>query len=330
MTDGVTRSAVLLMALGEEAASEVLKRLEPKEVQEIIRAMSDLNTVSKENVAAAVLQFSDDTAKQNRLVPNTSAYVRAVLERALGQQKAGLLVDHAPGEGANAGIDTLRWMEGPAIAEILKAEHPQIIASVLAHLESRQAASALAQFGEELRDEVLTRIATLDGIHPGAMEDLNLVLNKVLASTTSAKRISVGGTKSTADILNFMGGIGKQFLEKITESHPEICSEISDLMFVFADLMALDNKSIQLILREISNDSLIIAMKGCEPDLRDKFLSNMSQRAAESVREDLESKGAVRLADVEAQQKDILKTVKRLAEEGQLQLPSAGEENAFV
>ena len=330
MSDGITRSAVLLMALGEEAASEVLRRLEPRQVQDIIRAMGELKTVSKEIVADAVLQFSEESTKHNRIVPDTSAYVRAVLERAIGHQRAGLLVDQVGRDDANAGIDTLRWMEGPAIAEVLKAEHPQIIASVLAHLDSHQAASALGQLSEALRNEVLTRIATLEGIHPSALADLNLVLNKVLASASTAKRISVGGTKSAADILNFMGGVGKQYLETITESHPDVSQEISDLMFIFADLMALDNKSIQLILREVGNDSLIIAMKGCEPDLREKFLSNMSQRAAETLREDLESKGAVRLADVEAQQKDILKTVKRLAEEGQLQLPSAGEEGGFV
>jgi flagellar motor switch protein FliG len=330
MTDGITKSAVLLMALGEEAASEVLKRLQPKQVQEIIHAMRDLKDVSKKTVSDAVLEFSDESKKKNRIVPDTDAFVRVVLERALGQQKAGMLVDMTSRDATSAGIDTLRWMEGPAIAEVLKAEHPQIIASVLAHLESNQAASVLGELSEALRTEVLTRIATLKGIHPSALADLNLVLSKVLSGSTDNKRITLGGTKSAADILNFMGGEGKKLLESMTEKYPDISQEISDLMFVFADLMALDNKSMQLILREISNDSLIIAMKGCEPELRDKFLNNMSQRAAETLREDLESKGAVRLADVETEQKEILKTVKRLAEEGLLQLPSADEESAFV
>lgn len=330
MTDGITKSAVLLMALGEEAASEVLKRLQPKQVQEIIHAMRDLKDVSKKIVTDAVLEFSEASNKQNRIVPDTDAFVRVVLERALGEQKAGMFVDISSKDAVSAGIDTLRWMEGPAIAEVLKAEHPQIIASVLAHLESNQAACALGRLDEALRTEVLTRIATLKGIHPSALADLNLVLNKVLSGATDNKRINLGGTKSAADILNFMGGEGKKLLESMTEKNPEISQEISDLMFVFADLMALDNKSIQLILREVSNDSLIIAMKGCEPELRDKFLSNMSQRAAETLREDLESKGAVRLADVETEHKEILKTVKRLAEEGLLQLPSADEESAFV
>lgn len=324
MSEGMTRSAVLLMALGEEAASEVLRRLEPKQVEGIVSAMAELRLVSKETVDEAVLKYSEESVSQNTVVPEPDAYVRAILGKAIGQEKAGLIIDRVLETREASGIDTLRWMDTAAVAELLRHEHPQIIASVLAHLESDQAAKVMNLLDEDLRSDVVTRIATLQGIQPAAMEDLTLVLNRVLAGTGAVKKINVGGIKTAADILNFMGANNQPILEAIGQADPELQQKLADQMFIFADLMKLDNKSIQLLLREIPNDVLIIAMKGCEPDLRDKFLGNMSQRAAETLREDLESKGPVRLAEVEAQQKEILTTVKRLAEEGQLTINTGG------
>ena len=320
----------LLMALGEETASEVLKTLAPKEVQAVVMAMAQLQSVPRETVDSVVDQFSKELGSQSGLVPDTEAYLRAVLHRALGQERAGLLLDRVLQNRDDAGLESLRWMEGPAVAALLGPEHPQIIATVLAQLDKDQAAAVLAAFDEEVRNNLIFRIATLDGVQPLALEELNQVMSRVLSGAAQAKKVSLGGVKSAAEILNFMGSRNQNMLASIASSDPELSQKIADLMFVFGDLMKLDNKAVQLLLREISSDSLILAMKGCEPNLRDKFFANMSQRAAETLREDLESKGPVKLSDVEAEHKEILKTVKRLADEGQIVLASAGAEDALV
>ncbi len=324
MSEGITRSAVLLMAIGEEAASQVLRRLDPKEVEGIVSAMTELQSVSPDKVEEALRKYSDESGSFTPLVPDADAYVRSVLDKALGRDKAGLIIDRVLESRETSSIDTLRWMDGQAVADLLRDEHPQVIASVLAHLEGDQAAKVMKLMPEQIRSDLITRIANLQGIQPAAMQDLSVVLDRVMSGKGSAKKIEVGGIKTAADILNFLGASNQPILEAIGQQDPELQQKIADQMFIFTDLMKLDNKAIQMVLREVPNDTLIIAMKGCEPDLREKFLSNMSQRAAETLREDLESKGPVRLADVEAQQKEILQTVRRLGDEGQITLNTGG------
>src|SRR5690606_12176373 len=217
-----------------------------------------------------------------------------------------------------------------SVAELIRNEHPQIIASILVHLERDQASAVLLQFTDRLRNDVMLRIATLDGIQPNALRELNDVLTRVLAGGEKLKRKKLGGTKAAAEILNFFGSSNETAtLDAIREEDPDLAQSIADQMFTFEDLNRLDDRSIQLVLREIASDSLIVALKGADAELRERIFRNMSQRAADTLREDLESKGPVRLSEVEAEQKEILKTVRRLAEEGQVMLHGGGDD-AYV
>ncbi len=328
--EGVVNSAVLLMALGEDKASEVFKHLGPKEVQRIGEAMAKLKTTTREKVDEVLEKFESEAGRNGSLVEDTDQYVRNVLVRALGEDKAGMLLDRILQGGDVSGIESLKWMDAVSVSELIRNEHPQIIASILVHLERDQSCDILMQFPERLRADVVLRIATLDGIQPNALRELNDVLAKVLAGGDRIKKAKLGGSKTAAEILNFMGGNqDAAVIETIRESDPDLAQKILDQMFTFDDLLKLDDRGIQAVLREVQTDQLVIALKSADPDLREKILRNMSQRAAEGLREDLESRGPVKVSEVEAQQKEILKTVRRLAEEGQISIGGGGED-AFV
>jgi flagellar motor switch protein FliG len=328
--EGVVNSAVLLMALGEDTASEVFKHLGPKEVQRIGEAMAKLKTTTREKVDEVLDKFESEAGRNGSLVEDTDQYVRNVLVRALGEDKAGMLLDRILQGGDVSGIESLKWMDAVSVSELIRNEHPQIIASILVHLERDQSCDILMQFPERLRADVVLRIATLDGIQPNALRELNDVLAKVLAGGDRIKKAKLGGSKTAAEILNFMGGNqDAAVIETIRESDPDLAQKILDQMFTFDDLLKLDDRGIQAVLREVQTDQLVIALKSADPDLREKILRNMSQRAAEGLREDLESRGPVKVSEVEAQQKEILKTVRRLAEEGQISIGGGGED-AFV
>ncbi len=328
--EGVVNSAVLLMALGEDTASEVFKHLGQKEVQRIGEAMAKLKTTTREKVDEVLEKFESEAGRNGSLVEDTDQYVRNVLVRALGEDKAGMLLDRILQGGDVSGIESLKWMDAVSVSELIRNEHPQIIASILVHLERDQSCDILMQFPERLRADVVLRIATLDGIQPNALRELNDVLAKVLAGGDRIKKAKLGGSKTAAEILNFMGGNqDAAVIETIRESDPDLAQKILDQMFTFDDLLKLDDRGIQAVLREVQTDQLVIALKSADPDLREKILRNMSQRAAEGLREDLESRGPVKLSEVEAQQKEILNTVRCLAEEGQISIGGGGED-AFV
>ena len=327
---GLHDSAILLMALGEDAAADVFRHLAPKEVQRLGEAMSRTRTTSRERLQAVLDRFHSDAGDLSTLVEDTDEYIRSVLQRALGEDKAGLLIERILQGGDVSGIESLKWMDPQSVAELIRNEHPQIIASILVHLERDQASAVLMQLTERLRHDVMVRIATLDGIQPNALRELNDVLMKVLAGGEKLKRKKLGGTKAAAEILNFFGGSNETaVLDAIREHDADLAQRIADQMFTFEDLNHLDDRAIQLLLREVQNESLIVALKGADGELRERVFRNMSQRAAETMREDLESKGPVRLSEVEAEQKEILKIVRRLADEGQIALGGGGED-AFV
>lgn len=327
---GLTDSAIFLMSLGEEEAAEVFKHLSPKEVQRLGETIARMRTVTREKVEEVLVKFTEVAGRQSLLVNDTGDYVKAVLRRALGEDKASLLIDRILQGGDISGIESLKWMDPLSVAELLRNEHPQIVAAILVHLDSEQAASVLKQLTERQRNEVLLRVATLEGIQPTALKDLNEVLFKVLAGGDKIRKTSLGGVKAAAEIINFLGtNIEGAVIESIRGHDADLAQRIMDKMFVFDDLQNLDNKSMQLVLKEVASDSLIVALKGAAPELKEKFLANMSSRAAEAMREDLESRGPMRLSEVEAQQKEILKTVRRLSEEGQIVLAGGGED-AFV
>jgi flagellar motor switch protein FliG len=328
--EGLEDAAILMMSLGEEEASEVFKHLSPKEVQKLGEAIAKTRAITRERVDEVVDKFTGIAAAQSLLVSDTGDYVRSVLKRALGDDKAALLIDRILQGGDVSGIESLKWMDPLSVAELLRNEHPQIVAAILVHLDYDQAADVLKHLTERQRNEVMLRVATMEGIQPNALKDLNEVLFKVLAGGDKVRKSSMGGVKTAAEMINLMGtAIEGTVIESIRNHDPELAQKIMDKMFVFDDVMKLDDKAIQLVLKEVASDSLIVALKGAQPELKEKFLANMSSRAAETLREDLESRGPMRLSEVEAQQKEILKTVRRLADEGTIVI-GGGADDAMV
>ncbi len=325
---GLTDAAIFLMSLGEEEAAEVFKHFSPKEVQKLGETIAKSKAVTREKVDEVLVRFTNAAAAQSLLVTDTGDYVKAVLRRALGDDKASLLIDRILLGGDVSGIESLKWMDPLSVAELLRNEHPQIVAAILVHLDYEQSAAVLKQLTERQRNEVLLRVATLEGIQPTALKDLNEVLFKVLAGGDKIRKTSLGGVKAAAEIINLLGAnIEGTVIESIKGFDSDLAQKIVDKMFVFDDVIKLDNKSIQLVLKEVASETLIVALKGASPELKEKILANMSSRAAETMREDLESRGPMRLSEVEAQQKDVLKIVRRLVDEGQVVIGSGGDDS---
>ncbi len=324
---GAERAAILLMSLGEAEAAQVLKHLGAKEVQKVGQAMAALNSVTRERAAMVVERFVDELENQTSLGVGADDYVRRVLIGALGEDKATGLIDRILLGRNSKGLEALKWMETRAVADLVRNEHPQIVAIVLAYLDPDQAADILAQLPERMRGDVLMRIARLDGIQPQALRELDEIMEKQFTGGGNLKSSSVGGIKVAANILNLMdSAVEGQIISTISESDADLGTKIQDLMFVFDDLADVDDRGVQALLREANNDMLCLALKGADPRVREKFTKNMSKRAAEMLLEDMEAKGPVRLADVEAAQKDILAAARRLAEAGEIVLGGKGEE----
>ena len=317
-----------MLSLGEEEAAEVFKHLGPKDVQRIGSAMSRLKGITRDRIEDVLGAFREEAQGQSSIGAGSDEYIRSVLTKALGSDKAGLLLDRILTGGDAAGIESLKWMDAAAVAELIKFEHPQIIASILVHLERDHASDILAQFPDRVRNDVILRIAMLDGIQPAALRELNEVLAKVLSGADNLKKAPLGGIRTAAEILNFMPSATEtSVMTAVREFDGELAQKIVDEMFVFENLLDVDDRGIQALLREVQSESLIVALKGSSEELREKVFKNMSQRAAEMLRDDLEAKGPVRVSEVEAEQKEILKIVRRLADEGQIVLGGQGEES---
>ena len=323
--DGLQDAAILLMSLGEAEAAEVFKFLSPKEVQKLGEAIAKTKAISRERVEEVVDRFAGVAESQSLLVTDSGDYVRAVLKRALGDDKATLLIDRILQGGDISGIEGLKWMDAVSVAELLRNEHPQIVAAIMVHLDPDQSAEILKNLTERQRNEVMLRVATMEGIQPTALKDLNEVMFQVLSGTDKVRKSSLGGVKTAAEMINLMGNaIESTVIESIRNHDPDLAQKIMDKMFVFDDLIKIDDKGIQI--KEVASDALIAALKGAQPELKDKILANMSSRAAETLREDLDSRGPMRLSEVEAQQKEVLKIVRRLADEGQIVLGGGGDD----
>ena len=328
-SDGIHRSAVLLMSLGEDEAAEVFKHLAPREVQKIGRAMASLKSISREQMGGVINRFCSEAGEQSGVALEAREYLRSVLVKALGD-KSAIIIERILQGGDTSGIEKLKWLDSATIAQLISNEHPQIIATILVHLDQDQASEILSQFGERLRADVTLRIATLDGIQPSALKELNDALAEVLSGADSLQKSSLGGVRAAAEILNFLPTAqSNQIMEAMRDSNQELAQQILDEMFVFEDLLSLDDRAIQTMLREVQSESLIVALKGASEDLRERVFKNMSSRAADMLREDLEAKGPVKLSDVEKEQKEILGIVRRLAEEGQVVLGGKGDD-AYV
>jgi flagellar motor switch protein FliG len=325
---GTEKAAVFLRSLGEDDASEVLKHMTPKEVQRVGEAMASLTNVNREDVQSVLDIFVTTVEEETGLGIGSHDYVRKMLVGALGEEKAGSILDRILSGSNTSGLEQLRWMDARGIYEIIRLEHPQIIAIVCSFLEPDQSAEVLNLFPDRDQANILLRIATLDGVQPTALTELNEILEKQFSGNQGGQTTSVGGLKTAADILNFVEGSAEAaIMEKIKESEPDLGQNIEDLMFVFDNLIDLDDRGFQTLMREIQTDQLQLALKGSDDNLKEKFLTNMSQRAAEMMRDDLEAMGPVRLSDVEGAQKTILSAARSLSDKGEIMLGGgAGDE----
>lgn len=330
MSDGVEKSAIFLMTLGENEAAEVLRHLDPKEVHKISTAMISLNNISRDRISQVFHDFLIVASEKTSLGMDANGYIRGMLTKALGDDKAAGLLDRLMPDTTTNGIESLKWMDPGSVAELISNEHPQIIATILVHLEPDHAAEILKMFTERTRNDTLLRISTLDSVQPVALHALDEVLGKLVQGGMAAKKSLQGGIGAAAEILNFMGQtLEAEMMENVRTFDADLAQKIEDKMFVFESILDIEDRGIQMIIREVESESLIIALKGASQELREKVFKNMSQRAAEIMREDLEAKGPVKLSDVEANQREILKIVRRLSEEGQIMMPGSSEE-AYV
>ncbi|MFO8044919.1 MAG: flagellar motor switch protein FliG [Halomonas sp.] len=323
------RSAILLLALDEDSAAEVFKYLSAKEIQLISGEMARLDQISHDEMRQVLSDFHAETEEFIALNLNSSDHIRSVLTKALGSERASSLIeDVLETSGATSGIDALNLMEASIVTELIRDEHPQIIATVLIHLERHQAAAVLELFDDKLRNDVVLRVATFTGVQPAALQELTEVLSSMLDGQ-NLKRSKMGGVRTAAEILNLMNSSQEEAVIETVRAHSEdLAQKIIDEMFLFENLLDLDDRSIQLVLKEIDTNSLVVALKGAPEALMDKFLRNMSQRAADLIREDMEARGPIRISQVEAEQKAILQIVRRLADSGEIVL--TGGDDTYV
>ena len=314
------------MSLGEDEAAEVFRHMDRKEVQRLATAMASMKKVSQAQVDSVYAEFMEAIGTHTALGMDSESYIRRVLVQALGEEKANSLIDRILLGGNAQGIETLKWMEPRTVADIIRNEHPQIIAIVLCYLDRDISAKVLELLNARIRIDVLMRISTLDTLQPAALRELNEMLEAHTAGGQTGQASTVGGIKTAAEILNFVDGtIEGEIMEEIKEADGDLGQRIQDLMFVFENLLDVADAGIQVLLREASSESLVLALKGADEPMREKIFRNMSKRAAEMMRDDLEAKGPVRLSEVEEAQKELLTIARRLADEGQIQL-GGGEE----
>ena len=325
--NGVQRAAVLLMAIGSDKAADVLKHMSPKEVQTIGSAMATMQNIHRDGVARVMDEFIEKVGNQTAMGVGSDDYIRQMMVNALGEDKAKSMIDRIL-VGKNAkGLETLKWMDARSVAELIRLEHPQIIAIVLSYLDSDQAANVVSLLPERARPDIMMRVAALDGVPPSALNELNVIMEKQFSGTSNVAQSTMGGFKTAANIINFMdSSVGSAILTAIQEHDNEMSDSIQELMFVFDNLIDVDDRGIQALLREVSSDNLTLALKAADEKIKDKILKNMSKRAAEMLKEDMESRGPVKLSDVEAAQKEILAVARRLADAGEIVLGGGGEE----
>lgn len=323
--EGLQRAAILLLSLGEEQAAAVLKLMGPREVQQLGQTMTAIAGVEREQADAVLESFVLAAEKGTSIGIGAEEYVRRALIGALGEEKGAGLIDRVLHGPPSKGIEALRWMQPRAIAGLVREEHPQVIAAVLASLEPDHAGAVVDQLPEAVRGDVLLRVATLESVQPSALQALDEILAQQPQQRTGGTA-AAGGVKRAAEIVNALkSSDDRKLIEEMVGIDEATTRQIQEQMFVFDNLLELDDRGIQTLLREVSSDQLVVALKGAEPQLREKIFKNMSTRAADMVRDDLETLGPVRVADVEAAQREMLTAAQRLADEGQLALGSSDD-----
>ncbi|MCE2571515.1 flagellar motor switch protein FliG [Motilimonas eburnea] len=322
---GLEKSAILMLSLTEEDAAQIFRHLEPKQVQRLGMAMASMKDFSQEKVTAVHRGFVEDIQKFTNIGIGSEDFVRNALTQALGEDKAGNLVEQiVMGSGAR-GLDSLKWMDARQVASIIQNEHPQIQTIVLSYLEPEQSAEIMSQFPERVRLDLMMRIANLEEVQPAALQELNEIMEKQFAGQAGAQAAKMGGLKAAANIMNYLDtSIEGPLMDSIRESDEEMSQQIQDLMFVFDNLIDVDDRGIQALLRDVQQDILQRALKGADDQLKDKIMRNMSKRAAEMLADDLEAMGPVRVSEVEAAQKEILSVARRLADSGEIMLGGGG------
>ena len=325
---GMEMAAVLMLSLNEEDAAQIFRHLEPKQVQRLGMSMASMKDFGHERVTAVHRQFIEDIQKFSNIGIGSEDFVRKALVAALGEDKAGNLVDQIiMGSGAR-GLDSLKWMDARQVASIIQNEHPQIQTIVLSYLDPEQSAEILSQFPEQVRLDLIMRIANLEEVQPAALQELNDIMEKQFAGAAGAQAAKMGGLKAAASIMNYLDtNVEGQLMDAIRDSDEEMSQQIQDLMFVFENLNDVDDRGIQTLLREVPGELLQKALKGADDQLKDKFMKNMSKRAAEMMTEDLAAMGPVRISDVEAAQKEILSIARRLSDAGEIMLGAGGGED---
>ncbi|WP_268800299.1 flagellar motor switch protein FliG [Pseudomonas huanghezhanensis] len=323
----VDKAAILLLTLGETDAAQVLRHMGPKEVQRVGVAMAQMRNVHREQVEQVMSEFVDVVGDQTNVGVGSDTYIRKMLTQALGEDKANGLIDRILLGGNTSGLDSLKWMEPRAVADVIRFEHPQIQAIVVAYLDADQAGEVLGHFDHKVRLDIILRVSSLNTVQPAALKELNQILEKQFSGNANTSRTSLGGIKRAADIMNFLdSSMEGQLMDSIREVDEDLSTQIEDLMFVFNNLSDVDDRGIQALLREVSSDVLVLALKGSDEAIKEKIFKNMSKRAAELLRDDLEAKGPVRVSDVETAQKEILTIARRMAEAGEIVLGGKGGE----
>ena len=325
--EGVEKAAILLLSLSEEDAAQILKHLEPKQVQKLGTEMAKVDDMTQTKITAVHKHFIEEIQNYSTIGFQSQDFVKRALTAALGEDKAANLIDQIlMGSGAK-GLDSLKWMDSKQVASIIRNEHPQIQTIVLSYLEPEQSAEILAQFPEKVRLDLLMRIAILEEVQPAALQELNEIMEKQFAGQAGTQAAKMGGLKSAANIMNYLDtAIEGQLMDAIREQDEEMSQQIQDLMFVFDNLVDVDDKGIQAILREVQQDALLKAIKGADEELKDKIMRNMSKRAAEMLNDDLEALGPVGISEVETAQKEILSVARRLSDSGEIMLGGGGGE----
>ncbi|WP_115719207.1 flagellar motor switch protein FliG [Gallaecimonas mangrovi] len=323
--NGIEKTAILLLSLTEEDAASILRHLEPKQVQKVGMMMASMEDFSQDKVMAVHKQFIEDIQQYSSIGFDSEDFIRKALNHALGEDKAGALIDKIILGGNAKGLESLKWMDARQVASIIQNEHPQIQTIVLSYLDPDQSAEILSQFVERDRLDLLMRIANLEEVQPAALQELNEIMEKQFAGQSGAQAAKMGGLKAAANIMNYLDtAVENQLMEGIREADEELSQQIQDLMFVFENLADVDDRAIQTLLRDIQQDTLIKALKGADDGLREKMFKNMSKRAADLMRDDLEAMGPIRLSDVEVAQKEILSIARRLSDAGEISLGGGG------
>ncbi len=322
---GIEKAAIVLLSLSEEDAGNILRYLEPIHLQTVSGVMTQLSDLSQEKVTAVYRSFLEEIQNFSTIGMGREDFVRKTLTSALGEETANSLVDQILLGAESKGLDVLKWMEPRQVASIIMNEHPQIQTIILSYLEPEASAEILAQFSERDAVDLIMRIATLEEVQPAALHELNIIMEKQFAGQAGGQAAKIGGLKAAADIMNYMdNALENNLMTKIESNDEDMALQIQDLMFVFDNLIDVDDRGMQTLMRDIPQEILIKALKGTDEPLREKIYANMSKRAAEMLQDDLEAMGPIRIADVEAAQKEILSIARKLSESGEIMLASGG------